>query len=59
MPKNKTLPTIHVDNVDRGLYEALRRYAFETRQSHKAVVEAALREYMARHPWEKGKGREE
>lgn len=47
---------LHVSYVDPDLYEDLRRYTFETRRTKKEIVEAALREYLHRHPWEKQKG---
>lgn len=42
---------LNLSNFDAELYERLRRHAFETRQPYRAIVEAALREYFERHPW--------
>lgn len=58
MPRNPQLPMLNISNMDPELYKELARYAFETGRSKRDVVQAALREYMARHPWWEEKGEE-
>lgn len=50
--RDPNLPALNVSNLDPDLYQRLRRYAFETGRTKKDIVEAALQEYMDRHPWE-------
>lgn len=52
MPRRAASVQVSLSNFDPSLYDQLRRYAFETRRPMRDIVEEALREYMAAHPWE-------